>query len=62
MVEESKIIITGGLGFIGSNLARSFAKTGAEIHIIDSELQEYGANRFNIQDIKSEIKIHSLDV
>lgn len=59
---DSKIIITGGLGFIGSNLVESLTETGAEIHIIDSELQEYGANLFNIKNIKSKVYTHGIDV
>ena len=43
-------MVTGGLGFIGSNLARSLVDLGAEVLLVDSLVAETGANRFNIDD------------
>ena len=46
---DRRVMITGGLGFIGSNLARQLAALGARVLIIDSLISEYGGNLFNIR-------------
>ena len=59
---HKKILITGGLGFIGSNLAIKLAKLGADITIVDSLIPEYGGNLFNIIDIKDQVNLNISDV
>ena len=41
-------MITGGLGFIGSNLARRLVELGADVLLVDSLIPDYGGNLFNI--------------
>ena len=48
----AKVFITGGLGFIGSNLARRLVQLGAEVTLIDSLIPEYRGSQFNIHDIR----------
>ncbi|MBN2126722.1 MAG: NAD-dependent epimerase/dehydratase family protein [Deltaproteobacteria bacterium] len=60
--EGKKILITGGLGFIGSNLARSLADMGAEVIAVDSLIPEYGGNLFNIHGYEDRIKVNIADV
>lgn len=57
-----KILITGGLGFIGSNLARKLVGIGAEVTLVDSLIPEYGGNLFNIRDFRDEVTINISDV
>jgi UDP-glucose 4-epimerase len=57
-----KILITGGLGFIGSALARSLALAGADVTLIDSLIPEYGGNFFNIEGIKDKVHVNISDV
>ena len=57
-----KILITGGLGFIGSNLARKLVKFNPEITLVDSLIPEYGGNLFNIEGIKKDIRLNIADV
>lgn len=57
-----RVMITGGLGFIGSNLARQLVDLGADVLIIDSMLPGYGGNLFNIADIKDRVRVNIADV
>lgn len=57
-----KVLITGGLGFIGSNLARQLIRLGAEVQIVDSLIPEYGGNLFNVADIQDKVKVNISDV
>ena len=59
---NKKVLITGGLGFIGSNLARNLISQGAEVTLIDSLIPEYGGNLFNIKDIQDKVKVNICDV
>ena len=58
----SKVLITGGLGFIGSNLARRLVGGGASVTLIDSLIPEYGGNLFNIDDIRERVSVSITDV
>ena len=60
--KKSKVLITGGLGFIGSNLARRLVKLGAEVLLVDSLIPEYGGNLFNIAEIKDRVEVNISDV
>jgi len=60
--KNKKILITGGLGFIGSTLAHRLAKIEADIYLIDSLIPEYGGNNFNINGIESKVKVNIADV
>lgn len=57
-----KVLITGGLGFIGSNLAIRLFELGSDITLIDSLVPEYGGNLFNIEPIKDKVKVNISDV
>ena len=60
--KNKNVFITGGLGFIGSNLARRLVDLGANVTIIDSLIWAYGGNLFNVEDIKDKIKINIGDI
>lgn len=57
-----RILITGGLGFIGSALARFLVNVGADVTLVDSLIPEYGGNFFNIDGIKNKVKVNISDV
>lgn len=57
-----KILITGGLGFIGSNLARRLLIDGHHVTLIDSLIPEYGGNIENIVDICEHVRVNISDV
>jgi UDP-glucose 4-epimerase len=56
------VLITGGLGFIGSNLARALVRLGARVSIVDSLVPEYGGNRHNLAGLAGRVKVHIADV
>jgi UDP-glucose 4-epimerase len=58
----AKVLITGGLGFIGSNLARRLVEAGATVTLVDSLVPEYGGNRFNIQGLEDRVRVNISDV
>jgi UDP-glucose 4-epimerase len=55
-------MITGGLGFIGSNLAHQLTALGARVLIVDSLIAEYGGNLFNISGIEDQVRVNIADV
>ena len=57
-MEGKKVLITGGLGFIGSNLAQRLVQEGADVTIVDSLIPEYGGNPRNLDDIKEKVVIN----
>ena len=57
-----KVLITGGLGFIGSNLARRLLDMGAVVTLLDNMDPESGANLFNVADIKDRVQIIEADI
>ena len=60
--KNRRVLITGGLGFIGSNLAIRLVELGADVHLVDSLIPEYGGNLFNIADIKDKVGVNISDV
>jgi UDP-glucose 4-epimerase len=56
------VLITGGLGFIGSNLARRLADLDAKVTLVDSLIPDYGGNRFNIAGYEERVCVDIADV
>jgi len=57
-----KALVTGGLGFIGSNLCRTLADLGAEVLAVDSLLPDYGGNLFNLAGYEDKVRVNVADV
>jgi UDP-glucose 4-epimerase len=57
-----RVLITGGLGFIGSNLARTLVGLGAKVTILDSLIPEYGGNRRNLRGLERKVDLNLADV
>jgi UDP-glucose 4-epimerase len=57
-----KVMITGGLGFIGSNIARRLVELGADVLLVDSMIPDYGGNFFNIRGIEDRVRVNVADV
>ena len=60
--KEKNVLITGGLGFIGSTLAHKLVELDANVTIVDSLIPEYGGNLFNIHGIEGRVKVNISDV
>src|SRR5213596_1521466 len=60
---ERSVLITGGLGFIGSNLARRLIEIGdVEVILVDALVPDQGGNYFNIETIKDRVKLHIANI
>ncbi len=59
---DAPVLVTGGLGFIGSTLARRLVALGARVTLVDSLLPGAGGNLFNIDDIKDQVRVNISDV
>ncbi len=57
-----RVMITGGAGFIGSNLARRLVALGANVLLVDSLIPDYGGNLFNIRGIEDRVRLNIADV
>ena len=60
--KDKQVLITGGVGFIGSNLARRLVALGAKVTLADSLIPIYGGNLFNIEDIRAHVTLNITDV
>jgi UDP-glucose 4-epimerase len=58
----AKVLVTGGLGFIGSNLAHRLVGLGADVTLLDALIPEYGGLEYNVQDIRRRVAVHIADV
>lgn len=61
-LKGKKVLITGGLGFVGSNLAHRCVELGAEVTIYDSLASNSGGNIYNINDIRNDVKVIFSDI
>jgi len=57
-----RVLITGGMGFVGSNLAIRLVALGAEVTLVDSMIPESGGNIFNIEPVKDRVTVNSSDI
>ncbi len=57
-----RVLITGGLGFIGSNLARQLVELNADVLLVDSLIPDYGGNLFNIHGVEERVRVNVADI
>lgn len=62
MFKNKRILITGGAGFIGSNLAIRLVAEGAQVTVLDSMLPDYGGNLFNLELVRNKIHLNFSDM
>ncbi len=56
------VLITGGLGFLGSNLAIKLVQYGANVTLLDSLIPQFGGNYFNISPVRQQVRINISDM
>lgn len=61
-MKDLDVLVTGGLGFVGSNLAHKLLDLGANVTLFDAMLYNYGGNMANVKDIKDEVEVIIADV
>jgi len=59
---DARVLITGGLGFIGSTLAHRLVGCGARVTLVDSLNPDYGGNLFNLHGIEDRVRVNVSDV
>lgn len=57
-----EVLITGGLGFLGSNLARRLVELGARVTLVDNFQPGHGANMRNIEGIAADVRVVEKDI
>ena len=62
LFRDKEVLITGGLGFIGSNLALALVRAGARVTLLDAMIRGHGGNAFNIEPIKDRVDVQLSDV
>jgi UDP-glucose 4-epimerase len=60
--DGARALVTGGLGFIGSHLAKRLLRLGADVTIVDSLIPEYGGNPYNVREIADRVHINYSDI
>ncbi len=56
------VLVTGGLGFIGSNLAIELARLGADVTVLDALIPLHGGHRFNVEPVRDRLNIEISDM
>lgn len=62
IIKNKRVLITGGLGMIGSTIASKLVKYGAEVTLLDAMIKPFGGNFFNINEIKDKVNINIADI
>lgn len=60
--QEKNVLITGGLGMIGSTIAHKLIQLGAKVTLVDAFIRPFGANNFNVSSIKNRVHINISDI
>jgi UDP-glucose 4-epimerase len=59
---SSRVVVTGGLGFIGSNLVRRLVELGADVLVVDAKIPNTGANAANLRGIEDRLRLEIMDL
>ena len=59
---DRRVLVTGGLGFIGSSLAHALVPAGADVVLVDSLSPQYGGNRANIAGLEEDVRVVVADI
>lgn len=62
LFKDKKVLVTGGLGMIGSAIAHKLVRYNAKVTLLDSCIEPYGANFFNIESIRNKVTLNLCDI
>lgn len=62
MISDKKVLITGGLGMIGSTIAANLVEQGAEVTLVDALIKPFGGNLFNVKNFKDKVSVNISDI
>jgi len=62
MISDKKVLITGGLGMIGSTIAAILVEQGAEVTLVDALIKPFGGNLFNVKNFKDKVSVNIADI
>lgn len=62
LYKDKNVLITGGLGFIGSNLAIKLVQSGADVTVLDVLWPDHGGSLFNVEPVKKELTVNICDI
>ena len=57
---DRRVLVAGGMGFVGSNLTHALVRLGAEVTVVDSLQECYGGNPFNLEGIQDRVTVHQV--
>jgi UDP-glucose 4-epimerase len=57
-----RVLVTGGLGFIGSNLALELVQAGAQVTVLDALIPTHGGDHYNIRPAEAQLQIAIADM
>jgi UDP-glucose 4-epimerase len=60
--ENVRVLVAGGLGFIGSNLAIRLVELGADVTVVDALIEGHGGNRFNLEPVRDRVRLEIADL
>lgn len=60
--KNKSVLVTGGMGFIGSSLVLKLVEAGADVTVIDAMIPDYGGNEFNLEPVKDKVRINFSDI
>ena len=56
--QKRAVLVTGGLGFVGSNLVHALVELGAAVTVLDNLHEKYGGNLFNLSGLLDQVELH----
>lgn len=57
-----RVLVTGGLGFIGSNLVRALVREGAEVTVVDGLISGCGGDEYNVAEVRDRLRVIIADI
>lgn len=59
---DKRVLVTGGLGFIGSNLTIALTELGAEVLVVDSLIPQFGGDLYNVAPVRDRVRVNISDL